>query len=276
MSNFDKHVVEMFGDEWNRFDQTAMSDEERLEIFDKYFHILPEGTLSKDHIGFDLGCGSGRWARVVAPRVGHLHCIDPAKLALETAKKNLASQENVSFHNETVDAMSIPNNSMDFGYSLGVLHHVPDTVAGIKSCVAKLKIGAPFLIYLYYNFDNRSLWYKYLHKLSEVFRYAISSFGPKSRAITCNIIAFTVYFPLARTSYILEKLGINVKNFPLSFYRDKSLYVMQTDALDRFGTSLEQRFSREEIKKMLEQAGLKNITFSEKEPYWCAVGIKES
>ena len=37
---------------------------------------------------------------------------------------------------------------------------------------------------------------------------------------------------------------------------------MRTDARDRFGTPLEQRFTKSEIKKMMEEAGLEKIKFS--------------
>ena len=33
-----------------------------------------------------MGCGSGRWASLVAPRVGHLNCIDPSS-AIDVAKR---------------------------------------------------------------------------------------------------------------------------------------------------------------------------------------------
>jgi hypothetical protein len=49
---------------------------------------------------------------------------------------------------------------------------------------------------------------------------------------------------------------------------------MRTDALDRFGTKLEKRFSRKEIQSMMEKSGLEHIVFSENPPYWCAVGYK--
>jgi hypothetical protein len=49
---------------------------------------------------------------------------------------------------------------------------------------------------------------------------------------------------------------------------------MKTDALDRFGTRLEKRFTKKEIEHMMQQAGLKNIKFSDHEPFWCACGIK--
>ena len=49
---------------------------------------------------------------------------------------------------------------------------------------------------------------------------------------------------------------------------------MRTDALDRFGTRLEQRFTRDEIKQMMHNAGLENIKFSDSKPFWVAVGFK--
>jgi len=61
---------------------------------------------------------------------------------------------------------------------------------------------------------------------------------------------------------------------PLSYYRDRSFYVMRTDALDRFGTRLEKRFSRAEIESMMSAAGLGTIVFREGAPFWCAVGSR--
>ena len=51
---------------------------------------------------------------------------------------------------------------------------------------------------------------------------------------------------------------------------------MQTDALDRFGTRLEKRYTKFETKKMMETAGLERIVFSDNEPYWVAIGYKKS
>ena len=88
------------------------------------------------------------------------------------------------------------------------------------------------------------------------------------------MIAITVYYPLARSSRLLEKWGMNVAAFPLSAYRGHSFYTMRTDALDRFGTRLEKRFSRQQIEQMMRKAGLENICFGDEVPYWCAVGYK--
>ena len=54
----------------------------------------------------------------------------------------------------------------------------------------------------------------------------------------------------------------------------RCFYTMQIDALDRFGTSLEKRFTKSEIREMMEECGLTNITFSETS-FWTAIGFKK-
>lgn len=272
--NIDNKVVADFGREWTRYDQSGASEAELLALFERYFAIFPLSTLSDNSCGFDLGCGSGRWARFIAPRVGELHCIDPSADALAVARRNLESAEDCRFHLAAVDAIPLDDCSMDFGYSLGVLHHVPDTAAGLRHCVDKLKPGAPFLLYLYYAFDNRPYWFRLVWRISDILRLGICVLPYPLKAAICQLLALLVYFPLARLAGLLEKAGMDVSHLPLSSYRDKSLYTMRTDALDRFGTRLEKRFTRDQIHTMMESAGLSNIRFSDKEPYWCAVGYK--
>lgn len=274
MSNLDAKTVHDFGEEWANFDQSELSEEILSDWFDYYFDIFPWQNLPAEPIGFDMGCGSGRWAKFAALRVGKLFCVDASEKALETAKRNLQESKNVKFVLASVDELPFADDSMDFGYSLGVLHHIPDTAAGIKSCVKKIKPNAPFLIYLYYAFDNRSLWFRLLWKFSDFFRQIICRLPFGLKKLTTDLIAALVYFPLARLAAIFEKFGFNVDSFPLSFYRHQKFYTMRTDALDRFGTRLEQRFTKAQITKMMQDAGLENIVFSQTVPYWCAVGTK--
>lgn len=270
--NLDRNVVAGFGDEWSRFDQSVLDGPELTRMFDNYFDIFPWDTLSENAVGFDLGCGSGRWARLVAPRVGHLHLIDPSE-AIDVAKRNLSDFENCEFHRASVENIPLADQSCDFGYSLGVLHHVPDTEAGLRACVAKLKEGSPFLLYLYYRFDNRPAWFRVIWKASDIVRRFVSRMPHSLRYWFSQVFALTVYYPLARMAFLFEKLGLNVEGLPLSQYRNNSFYTMRTDALDRFGTRIEKRFTRDEVRELMERAGLRNIVFSERS-FWTAVGTK--
>ncbi len=276
-ANIDLKTVAGFGEEWDAFDQTALSKEEHSDIFGRYFSVFPLESLTPDMEGFDLGCGSGRWAAPIASRVKILHCIDPSDKALDVARRRLADAPSARFHLAGVDAIPLAEGSQDFGYSLGVLHHIPDTLAALSDCVRKLKPGAPFLLYLYYRFDNRPLWFRMVWQASDLVRRVICRlpFGPR-KAVT-GVIAVLVYWPLARLAGLLESAGLKVDGLPLAFYRNSSFYTMRTDALDRFGTRLEQRFTRVEIEQMMLAAGLVDIRFREEgEPYWVACGWRAS
>lgn len=262
MRNVDEATVKGFGREWQAFDQSGLPDEEAGRTFEDYFSIFDFEGLGE---GFDLGCGSGRWAKLVAPRVSELHCIDPSE-AIEVAKANLADHPNVTFHRADADHIPLPDNSQSFGYCLGVLHHIPDPERAMAAAVRKLKPGAQFLVYLYYALETKPAWFRAIWKASDVVRKGISGLPFGLRKPLTSLIAATVYWPLAR---------FGRPSWPLvEIYRDKSFYTMRTDALDRFGTSLEHRFTRDQIRTMMERCGLTGIRFSDTRPYWVAVGIK--
>lgn len=272
--NLDQLTVSSFGDEWSRYDQSALPEADLLRMFDAYFAIFPWARLPANAQGFDMGCGSGRWAKLVAPRVGFLHCIDASGEALDVARDALAAHGNVAFIHASANDSPLQRASQDFGYSLGVLHHIPDTQAALEACAALLKPGAPLLVYLYYRFDNRPLWFRMLWRTSEIGRAVVSRLPGRTKSLVTDAMAFAVYLPLARLACLAERLGVNTRSFPLQYYRSASFYTMRTDSRDRFGTPLERRFTRAELKQMMERAGCGDVVFSEREPYWCAVGIK--
>jgi len=273
--NKDQKVIEDFGDEWTDFTYESKTiDQAELEKnFFQYFSIFPWNNIPNDAEGFDMGCGSGRWAQFVAPKVHSLNCIEPSK-ALDIAKVNLQKLDNISFFHETTDSCSLNDQSQDFGYCLGVLHHIPDTQQALSDCARLLKKGAPFLLYLYYNLDNKPIWYRYIWKLSDFVRNIISILPRPIKKVFCLLIAALIYFPLSRLALFIELFGFNVSNFLLSDYRNKPFYQMRNDALDRFGTRLEQRFSRQKIEDMLLESGFQDISFSEEMPFWTSISYK--
>jgi hypothetical protein len=113
-----------------------------------------------------------------------------------------------------------------------------------------------------------------LWRLSNAARLLIRRLPPRPKQCVTDLIAVTIYWPLARLAGLAERLGLPVGALPLSYYRRCSFYTMRTDARDRFGTPLEQRFSRAQIRQMCTAAGLVDLHFSPRAPYWCVVGFK--
>lgn len=265
--NIDARTVESFGEEWQKFDK--FTDEEIKLAGDQYFDIVDENMLNKNATVLDLGCGSGRWTKYMVNNAKFIEAVDPSNAIFRTAEL-YPDLSNVRFTQASIDTLPFDDNAFDFIISLGVLHHIPDTSKAISSLISKLKPGGYALIYLYYALDNRALSYKLIFRLSSIFRWLISSFPQYLKQLACDIIALVVYLPLVFLARTIKSIGMTklYKKLPLSYYVGKSWNIIRNDALDRFGTPLEQRFSREEIKQMLNDAGLSNIRFSPNEPYW--------
>ncbi len=273
MKNLDSATVKGFGQEWQSFSHSDINIETLRDQFRRYFSLVDLDTLKAARV-LDVGCGSGRWAWFLAPYVEQLHCVDASAAALKVAQENLSANNNCRFYHASVDKLPVEDKSFDLVYSLGVLHHVPDTQAGINACADKLKPGGVLLVYLYYAFDNRPRWFRLLWQVSDALRKGISRLPYRLRYWLSQLIAVMVYWPLAMLARAVEASGRNVEHLPLSAYRKLPFYAMRTDALDRFGTRLEQRFSRQQIKDMLLTAGLENVRFRQDTPYWIAVAEK--
>lgn len=267
--NIDAATIQGFGKQWNAFDQTHLSDSERLEIFQQYFRLIKWSP--KPRRVLDMGCGSGRWSELAAPLVEELVAAEASAAALAVAMRNVRAP-NLSFVQCTPDSLPYPDNYFDLIFALGVLHHVPDTKAGIRFLAAKLAPGGTLLLYLYYALENRPLWFRGLWRVTDLMRRVISRLPFAVRYVISQAIATSVYWPLARVAKYFRVPS----SWPLKIYANRSFYVMRTDALDRFGTRLEKRFSRTEICEMLAAAGLCEVSFSPTEPYWICAARKMS
>ena len=65
-------MIKDFGNEWSTYNQSSLKNSETEKLFNNYFQIFPFDKINKNSIGFDMGCGSGRWANFIAPKVKKL------------------------------------------------------------------------------------------------------------------------------------------------------------------------------------------------------------
>jgi len=268
----DNNVIRDFGDEWERFN---FLDEEKLqslrEQFDKYIAPLPEELQKRDDLIIaDFGAGTGRWSYFLRDFAAKIYVLEPAEKAFRVLNSRFGDDSRVVLLHESVESNQIPEKSLDLAVSLGVLHHIADTHGAIQKVAEKIKPGGTFLGYLYYALENKPLLYRALWRLSDSIRKITSRLPKKFKLFLADFIALAIYLPLATISRILEKFGISVDSVPLHHYKNLSFHVMRNDALDRFGTTLEQRFTQTEIVQMLNSAGFtqKSIRFSYEEPFW--------
>jgi SAM-dependent methyltransferase len=277
---WNERVISDFGDEWQRFNYLNNEDSTELEFqFDRYFEPVPDNLQRRDDlVAADFGAGSGRWSFFLMRKCHRLYVVEPSTKAIDIAKRRLGEISKITYLNEPIERNTVPVESLDFAICLGVLHVVDDIQVSLDEISAKLKEGGYFLGYVYYSFENRPKSYFLLWKLSDYARRRVSRFPRVLKFAFADLIAALVYFPVSRTLLLLHKLGLDTHNYPLNHYEALNFKMMRNDALDRFGTTVENRFSKKDLVILLKNAGFDehSIIFSENEPFWTFCARKKS
>lgn len=278
--NLDQEVIKSFGHEWASFNYTEAQTDPALDSQFAAYCAPIDLTLfdSKTSIAADFGAGSGRWTSRLLPFFSTVYALEPSGGAIRVLQQKFSKVESVIVLQETVGFNTIEEESLDFAMSLGVLHHIPDTHLAIENVSEKIKPGGYLLCYLYYKLENKPLFYRILFRVADMARIQISRLPHPIKSSISKVIAAFIYWPLARLSKILFRFGINTSNVPLHHYAEMPFVMLANDALDRFGTSLEQRFNKAEITEMLKDADfdLDTLVFSDIEPYWTFAVRKNS
>ena len=144
-----QHYAASFGFQWHRYQKTQLDHDEVRES-DRHFRmktaLRPEELNGK--LVLDVGCGMGRFAEVATRWGARVVGID-LSAAAEVAAKNLADRDFVAFQ---ADVFSLPfaPESFDIIYSVGVLHHTPDTARAVRELHRVLRPGGRAVVMLYH------------------------------------------------------------------------------------------------------------------------------
>jgi SAM-dependent methyltransferase len=268
----ENRVIRDFGEEWERFNFLDKDKIEALEEqFRRYTSSLPDKFLERRNLIIaDFGAGTGRWSHFLKEYSSQVYAVEPATKAFQVLSTRFANDSKFILLNESVQSNQIPEKSLDLAVSLGVLHHIVDTQTAINKVIEKIKPGGVFLGYLYYALENKPVLYRGIWKASNSIRKVTSRLPTKIKLLVSECIALSIYLPLSRLAFIVDKLNGPVELIPLHHYKNLSFHVMRNDALDRFGTTLERRFNQDEILQLLVTAGFERetIRFSNEEPFW--------
>lgn len=258
-----REVVRSFGAEWQTF--ADMTPEHEAE-FDAYFDRVDVAALAGGTVA-DLGCGMGRWSKILLARARprFVVCADLSD-AIFVARRNLSDHDNVVFLKADLERLSFPGFRFDLAFSLGVLHHIP---AGPDAALARIATYADrFLCYLYYALDNRGLGFRVLFRVADVIRRGFARIeNETARRILAWSIAAFVYKPFTLLAEAAAAFGVDKGRMPLNAYCGNSLKRIRQDAYDRFFTSVEHRYGRDDIRALIAPYW-RDIAFSDRQPYW--------
>lgn len=242
-----------FGYEWTHFPDWSDSGDTN---FAQYFDGLDFGTLRAARV-LDAGCGMGRHARMVAERVAHVVAVD-FSLAIDQAARNTRNLANVDCVQADICALPLADDAFDFVYSLGVLHHIRDTAGALARLVRKVRPGGRVRIYLYWK--HRGLKGRLL-KCVDAARVVTTRLPHPFLRMLCWIVSGVLMIGLILPYRMLTWVGMHWhEGFPLFLYARYPFTILYNDQFDRFSAPLEQRFDEDEVRSLLERAGLRDVS----------------
>ncbi len=238
-----------FGYEWNKFSSFDAVEEEKGMA--TWFSPRRLDDLAGLTV-FDAGCGMGRHATIAAGHgVRRLVGIDLGT-AVEAAFKNTRHLESVCIVQGDIYHPPLRSHAFDAGYSLGVLHHLPDPERGFAALAKKIKPGGWFQVWVYGREGNGLL----LYVLNPV--RAVTSKMPLFAVKALAALVAAPFAIAAKTVYRIPGLGKRLPYAPyMSWLSSETFRKIHLIVFDQLIAPVAHYMRRSEVLQMVPPSGWK-------------------
>lgn len=240
------NYVNSFSLEWNTHNNTQLDSKNNTNDSEDQF-IKKTGFRKKNlksKLVLDAGVGAGRYADVIKDWGCNIVGVD-LSYAVNAAYNNFKEVDNILIMQADIGNLPFKESSFDVIYSIGVLHHTPNTKDYFMNLVKLLKPGGKISIWVYPNnesYKQRKAWVKFINLIPSSAFYSWCRW----------------YVPFVHKIKQTPFGGWLYRFFPIS---DQNLG-LENDILDTFdGTSPKYHWihSTEEVIGWFKEADLKNI-----------------
>jgi ubiquinone/menaquinone biosynthesis C-methylase UbiE len=245
--------AENFGFEWTKYARTQL-DDEISNVSERQF-LESTGFNPAEFEGkwiLDIGCGMGRFAEVASRWGANVVGID-LSLASDVAARNLSMRENVWICQTSVLNLPFSEQSFDYIYSIGVLHHTPDCEQAFKCIPRLLKPGGSVAIWLYSAYNR---WYR----MSDVYRRFTTKLSAQSLHRLCVAVdsLYYVHRGLRRVPVIGSFLsGILKYLVPMNMHPSREWRIL--DTFDWYSPIYQSKHTYEQVFRWFEDCGLEDL-----------------
>jgi len=263
-------TVSSYGYLWDR---SAVTAEARPYHLDKMRRTL--SLPSPSGLTLDAGCGDG----IDLANQARCEGLEIIGVELSDGGCRTSFERTLTFpaaHVVQADLCLLPfdNDSFDFVYSYGVLHHLRSPKEGLQELVRTLKPGARAAAYLYEDFSDRAVVWRRLLAAANQLRRVTPRLPHHVLYHLCKAAAPVIYalftIPFLLLSRI-PRIGFLAAGFP--FRHATGPFSLAGDLYDRFSVPIEWRYSRAKALALFQDAGLQDVMVA-KDRGWMVAGIK--
>jgi ubiquinone/menaquinone biosynthesis C-methylase UbiE/uncharacterized protein YbaR (Trm112 family) len=248
-----------FGEEWNLFSKTQLDSHTGTTISRDRFREVTQTDPSAlaGQIVLECGCGMGRFLEVVAREGAEVIGVD-FSTAVDAAAENLRAYPNVTIIQADLMHLPLQQTAFDFVYSIGVLHHTPDTRRALHAIARHVKPGGQLAAWVYHK--------HVIPKPHQLYHYVFRRLPP---AVALSIIK--AYHPVPWRLRRIPLIGKAIASLlPISDYRgrlplsaEQQLEWSYLDTVDKMTPWYIRRHTPQELRSWCDELGYTDIRLGE-------------
>ncbi len=257
-------TIKDFGEQWLKY-----SDNEgyygSLELFsDILLPFLKPEDIKGCRVA-EIGSGIGRIANMLLESgARHVIAIEPSQ-AFEVLCRNISEPEKVTCLKITGNQLPA-YGYLDYIFSIGVLHHIPDPKPVVEAAFRALRPGGRFLVWLYGR-EGNGLYLAFVEPL---------------RALTKRLPHFVLgslveimYGPLILYIKFCHRLRLPLRGYMLCVLEKMSPEKRRLIIYDQLNPSYAKYYTRQEAEKLLIDGKFRDVRTHHRHGYsWTVVGTK--
>ncbi len=189
----------------------------------------------------DVGVGSGRFAEIASDHGARVTGIDLSR-AVDAAADNLGDR--VLIAQADLFRTPFPEGTFDVVYSIGVLHHTPNTRAAVRAVAKLVKPGGTLAIWVYQRARGR--------RMSDLYRHLTTRMSDPSLYRLCQFLA--KLYPLHRLPVVGRPLRFLL---PISGQADPEWRVL--DTFDWYAPRYQWKHTEAEVVGWFRELGFESI-----------------
>ncbi|MDP2913644.1 MAG: methyltransferase domain-containing protein, partial [Candidatus Omnitrophota bacterium] len=273
MKNVIVDTRKYFSFAWTKFARKEVERQWYKDSF-SYLKFIPEEIFKdEEKLGLDLGCGSGSDMINIARYGARIVGIDISD-AIKATRENISGFGRLHVAQANIYNLPFRDETFDFAYSFGVLHHLPDPEKGFRILCSKVKKDGYAIIYVYEDFSKRSVLERILLNTINFLRLITPKIPPPLLYLLCIAMSPFVLLFCSAPYRILKRIKwTKTLAEKIPFRHTTRLDCIVADLYDRFSPPIERRYSKDQVTAWFRSAGFEDVHITNHRG-WVAWGRK--
>ena len=223
-------------------------------------------SLVKNKIICEIGVGSGRILKnLIKLSPKKIYAIEPSE-SIEVAKKNNEYSEVEILFKKIPGQMINFRNEIDYIFSIGVIHHIPEAEIVCKKIYESLKPKGKFIIWLYGKEGN------------ELYLFVFNNLRKLTRLMPDKLLnLFSVFLNLFLSVYIFfcKYFNLPLKKYMINVLKKCSFEKRKYIIFDQLNPSYSKYYTKQDVETLLTKSGFKKFEIFNRHQYsWTAIAEK--